>query len=97
MRLFGVHTKRAHTSDGKTGIKESDLETISFFIQKNISFSIILTKIDRCSKDLLNKHKKEILNLLNDNSLNHSNIFSTSSFRNEGIKDIQKNIYSLTK
>ena len=83
--------------DGKIGIKESDLETISFFIQKNISFAIILTKIDKCPKNLLNKNKNEILNLLNDNYLSHSIIFPTSSFRNEGIKDIQKNIYGLIK
>ena len=83
--------------DGKIGIKESDLETINFFIKKNISFAVILTKIDKCKKDLLNNNIKEIKNLLNNNSSNHYNIFSTSSFRNEGIKDIQKNIYGLAK
>jgi len=83
--------------DGKIGIKESDIETISFFVQKEISFAVILTKIDKCSKNLLNKNKKEILSILNDCSPNHSKIFFTSSFNNEGIRDIQKNIFSLTK
>ena len=83
--------------DGKIGIKESDIETISFFVQKEISFAVILTKIDKCSKNLLNKNKKEILSILNDFSPNHFKIFFTSSFNNEGIRDIQKNIFSLTK
>ena len=83
--------------DGKIGIKESDIETISFFVQKEISFAVILTKIDKCSKNLLNKNKKEIPSILNDFSPNHSKIFFTSSFNNEGIRDIQKNIFSLTK
>ena len=83
--------------DGKVGIKESDQETITYFIQKNISFALILTKIDKCTKNLLNNNKKEIINLLNQNSSNYSNIFFTSSFKNKGISDIQKNIYNLTK
>ena len=83
--------------DGKIGIKENDLETILFLVNRNISFTIILTKTDKCSKIKLNENKKEILNLLNNYSSSYFKIFPTSSINNEGIADVQKNIFNLTK
>ena len=83
--------------DGKLGIKESDFETISFLGQTGISFLIILTKMDKCSKNLLNKNEKDISNLLANYRSCSSTILSTSSIKNIGIANVQKNIYSLNK
>ena len=45
--------------DGKIGIKESDIETISFFVQKEISFAVILTKIDKVKAQAKNSFDTE--------------------------------------
>jgi len=83
--------------DSKVGIKDIDIDLFNIMSDANKSFIIILTKIDKCSKNLINKQKESILSLLN-NYPNFScrKIFFTSCKSHEGIIDIQKDIFTLT-
>ena len=83
--------------DAKVGIKNSDidmLDLINFFQKK---FSIIFTKIDKCSKSHIDNQNNSILSLMK----NYPNIFTqtffTSTKTNEGIIDVQKEIFRLSK
>ena len=83
--------------DAKVGIKNSDidmLDLINFFQKK---FSIVFTKIDKCSKSHINNQNNSILSLMK----NYPNIFTQTFFTsiktNEGIIDVQKEIYRLSK
>ena len=83
--------------DAKVGIKNSDidmLDLINFFQKK---FSIVFTKIDKCSKSHIDNQNNSILSLMK----NYPNIFTQTFFTsiktNEGIIDVQKEIYRLSK
>ena len=80
--------------DCKVGIKDSDIDTIS---GTNKKFSVILTKIDKCGIIFTNKQKESIESLLNNYKPGFNKIFSTSSSKNIGIIDIQKEIFNLSK
>ena len=58
---------------------------------------IILTKVDKCSKNFIQEQKKSILSLMNNYKKNYKNIMTSSSKKNEGIIDIQKEIFNLSK
>lgn len=83
--------------DSKIGLKENDIQTISFIGRLGISFAIILTKIDKCTENLMNRNRKEILDFINNYPTGYSIVFSTSSIKNDGIINVQKNIYDLYK
>ena len=83
--------------DAKIGIKNSDidmLDLINFFQKK---FSIVFTKIDKCSKSQIDNLNNSILSLMK----NYPNIFTQTFFTsiktNEGIIDVQKEIFRLSK
>ena len=83
--------------DCRVGVKAIDIDTFDAVSDSNKSFIIVLTKIDKCSKNFINKQKESILSLLkNYPKLSCSNIFVSSSKSNEGIIDIQKDIFTLT-
>ena len=83
--------------DCRVGVKAIDIDTFDAVSDSNKSFIIVLTKIDKCSKNFINKQKESILSLLqNYPKLSRSNIFVSSSKSNEGIIDIQKDIFTLT-
>ena len=63
--------------------------------ESGVSFSIILTKIDKCIKNYQIKNEKDISNLLKHYPSSYSKIFSTSIIGNQGIVDVQKDIYGL--
>jgi len=82
--------------DAKVGIKNTDidmLDLINFFQKK---FSIVFTKIDKCSKSQIDNLNNSILSLMK----NYPNIFTQTFFTsiktNEGIIDVQKEIYRLS-
>ena len=82
--------------DAKIGIKNSDidmLDLINFFQKK---FSIVFTKIDKCSKSQIDNLNNSILSLMK----NYPNIFTQTFFTsiktNEGIIDVQKEIYRIS-
>ena len=58
---------------------------------------MILTKIDKCSKNFINEQKESILSFLKNYLKSYTGIFITSCKSYEGIIDIQKDIFALTK
>ena len=83
--------------DCKVGIKDSDIDIFDIISESNKKFSIILTKIDKCAESFIQKQKDSILTLVKNYKLQFNNIFSSSSSKNIGIIDIQKEIFKLTK
>ena len=83
--------------DCKIGLKDSDIDIFDFISTSNNKFSIILTKIDKCSFGFTQKQIDSIKTLMNNYKKNFIKIFSSSSKKNEGILDIQKEIFNLSK
>ena len=83
--------------DTKIGIKNSDIDMFDMLSVNEKKFSIILTKIDKCSKSHIIDQKNSIKTLMN----NYKNIFleilPSSGKTNEGIVDLQKQVYQLSK
>ena len=57
----------------------------------------MLTKIDKCTADFTQKQNVSILSLMKNYNKNFMQIFSSSCNKNEGILDIQKDIFNLSK
>tara|TARA_B100000029_G_scaffold473783_1_gene515479 strand:- start:525 stop:1142 length:618 start_codon:yes stop_codon:yes gene_type:complete len=81
--------------DGKVGLKKTDIETINFFIEKILSFSVVLTKIDKCSKNIIEKNTQLVLNIFKSYSYEDEILFSVSATKNYGITNLQKKIYEI--
>ena len=82
--------------DCKIGLKNNDLEILSLILESKINFTIILTKIDKCTKNILDIRKKEMISILSNYSNYFSEIIFTSVTKNIGINDIKKIIYEIT-
>ena len=83
--------------DCKVGVKDSDIDIFDIISENNKQFSIILTKVDKCAAIYIDKQKESLKTLLKNYKTHFNNIFSSSSSKNIGIVDIQKEIYNLTK
>ena len=82
--------------DCKVGIKNIDIDTFDIISDTNQSLSVVLTKIDKCSNDFINKQKESVLSFIRNYNNLSTNILATSCKSKEGIIDIQKDIYTLT-
>ena len=82
--------------DCKVGIKNLDIDIFDIISNSNKLFSLILTKVDKCSKSFRNEQKDSILSLMKNYSDNFSQIYLSSSKKNIGIIDIQKDIFNLS-
>ena len=60
-------------------------------------FSIIFTKVDKCSKTHIEKQNNSILSLMKNYPNFFTQTFFTSIKTNEGIIDVQKEIYQLSQ
>jgi len=83
--------------DCKVGIKNSDIDIFDLITSSNKNFSIVLTKIDKCSIKFIQSQMASILTLMKNYKNNFMDIFSSSSKKNNGILDIQKDIFNLSK
>ncbi len=83
--------------DCKVGIKSSDIDIFDLITSSNKNFSIVLTKIDKCSTDFIKKQMGSIVTLMKNYKNNYMDIFASSSKKNNGILDIQKDIFNLSK
>ena len=83
--------------DCKVGIKGSDIDILDIISESNKKFSLILTKIDKCALSFVNKQKDSLLSLLKNYKTNFKTVFISSSSKNIGIVDIQKEIFNLIK
>ena len=83
--------------DCRIGIKSIDINVIDIILNSNKFFSIILTKVDKCSNNFINKQKESLFSLMNNYPNNFNNIYISSNKQNIGITDIQKDIFNLSK
>ena len=83
--------------DSRIGIKDSDIDILDLISESNKRFSIVLTKIDKCALTFVNKQSESLLSFLQNYKSKFNRIFSTSSSKNIGIIDIQKEIFNLSK
>ena len=83
--------------DCKVGIKNSDIDIFDLITSSNKNFSIVLTKTDKCSIKFIQSQIASILTLMKNYQKNFMNIHACSSKNNNGIIDIQKDIFNLSK
>ena len=83
--------------DAKVGVKNNDIDMFDLLNDSNRRFSIVFTKIDKCSKSYLSDLEKSMESLMKMYKKTFHNFFFTSSKKFEGIIDIQKDIYTLSK
>ena len=83
--------------DAKVGLKNSDIDMFDILVESNRKFSIIFTKIDKCSKSYLEELEDSMQSLMKSYIKYFNKFFFTSTKKFEGIIDIQKEIYTLSK
>ena len=83
--------------DCKVGIKNSDIDMFDLITSSNKNFSIALTKTDKCSIKFIQSQMASIVTLMQNYKKNFIKIFASSSKKNIGILDIQKDIFNLSK
>ena len=83
--------------DAKVGVKNSDIDMFDLLNDSNRNFSIIFTKVDKCSKTYLEDLESSIQSLMKSYIKFFNKFFFTSTKKFEGIIDIQKDIYTLSK
>ena len=83
--------------DAKVGIKNSDIDMLDLLSNSNNMFSIIFTKVDKCSKSYMSDLENSIQSLMKSYKNFFNKFFFTSTKKFEGIIDIQKDIYTLSK
>ena len=83
--------------DSKVGLKNSDIDMIDYINYCKKIFSIILTKIDKVSKNHINLQNKSIISLMKNYKKTFKNIYFSETKKNNGIIDIQKSIYRLSE
>ena len=83
--------------DAKVGLKNSDIDMFDLLSESNRNFSIIFTKVDKCSKSYLENLENSMESLMKSYIKFFNNFFFTSTKKIHGIIDIQKDIYTLSK
>lgn len=83
--------------DSKIGLKNSDIDMIDYINYCKKIFSIILTKIDKVSKNHINLQNKSIISLMKNYKKMFKSIYFSETKKNNGIIDIQKSIYKLSE
>ena len=83
--------------DAKVGLKNSDIDMFDLLSESNRNFSIVFTKIDKCSKSYLEELENSMQSLMKSYKKHFNQFFFTSAKKFEGIIDIQKDIYTLSK
>tara|TARA_X000000368_G_scaffold193055_1_gene152265 strand:+ start:158 stop:781 length:624 start_codon:yes stop_codon:yes gene_type:complete len=83
--------------DAKVGVKNSDIDMFDLLSDSNRNFSIIFTKVDKCSKSYLENLENSMQSLMKSYIKFFNKFFFTSTKKFEGIIDIQKDIYTLSK
>ena len=83
--------------DARVGLKNSDIDMFDLLSESNRKFSIVFTKIDKCSKSYLEELENSMQSLMKSYNKHFNQLFFTSAKKFEGIIDIQKDIYALSK
>tara|TARA_Y100001960_G_C14300306_1_gene645785 strand:+ start:12 stop:653 length:642 start_codon:yes stop_codon:yes gene_type:complete len=80
--------------DARRKIFSNDLDLMNFFDEIGMSWTLILTKIDKVEKKLLEENKKEILKTISSKNAVYPEIFITSSTKKSGLKLLKAYISS---
>ena len=83
--------------DSKVGIKNSDIDMLDLLSDCSRKFSIILTKIDKITDKYLEHQKKSILSLMQNYKKSFTKIYQSETKKNNGITEIQRSIYGISK
>ena len=83
--------------DARVSLKNSDIDMFDLLSESNRKFSIVFTKIDKCSKTYLEELENSMQSLMKSYKKHFNQFFFTSAKKFEGIIDIQKDIYTLSK
>ena len=83
--------------DAKVGIKNSDIDMLDLLSNSDRMFSIIFTKVDKCSKSYLSELEYSVGSLMKSYKKFFNSFFFTSTKKFQGIIDIQRDIYTLSK
>lgn len=83
--------------DAVKGLKNNDIEVIEYFLENNILFQIILTKIDKINLTEQQIVKEKILQQLALFKTAEQNLILTSSSKKYGINEIKLEIISTLK
>ncbi|MDA9748555.1 ribosome biogenesis GTP-binding protein YihA/YsxC [Pelagibacteraceae bacterium] len=83
--------------DSKIGIKNSDIDMLDLLSDFSREFSIILTKIDKISINYLEYQKKSIFSLMQNYKKSFVKIYQSETKKNNGITEIQRSIYGISK
>ena len=75
----------------------SDIDIFDMISESDKQFSIILTKIDKCAINFVKSQNESLKSLMKNYKSHFNKIFSTSSNKNIGIIDMQKDIFNLSK
>ena len=82
--------------DSKVGVKNSDIDMLDYINSGSKKFSIILTKIDKNSKNQNDYQSKSIFSLMKNYENNFENLYLSETKKNNGIITIQKIIYEMS-
>jgi len=83
--------------DAVKGLKHNDIEVIEYFLENNILFQIILTKIDKINLTEQQIVKEKILQQLALFKTAQQNLILTSSSKKYGINEIKSEIIATLK
>ncbi len=78
--------------DSRHGLKKIDISAIELLEKLNKNFFVVLTKIDKVSKDDLENCYESVCININESIFANKKVFLTSSKKNKGIKELRKNI-----
>lgn len=83
--------------DARVGLKESDEEMMTLMDKAPVSYQIVLTKVDKVSKIILEGLIQDITARLGKHGAAHPAIISTSSRENYGIAELRAEITAFAK
>lgn len=83
--------------DARHGLKDSDLEIMKMLDEAAVAYRIVLTKIDKVKKEMLDKMIASLKETLKKHPAAYNEPMLTSSHKNKGIAELRAMIVSLAK
>ncbi|NRA64591.1 MAG: ribosome biogenesis GTP-binding protein YsxC [Pseudobacteriovorax sp.] len=75
--------------DCRRDFQEMDLRLL-FMLGRQLPVTLVLTKVDKISRNQLAKARKKLEAVLEENGIDYKNVIATSSQQNLGIEDLRK-------
>lgn len=81
--------------DSRHGIKKVDIDIMKMLDKSAVTYQIVLTKIDKISKQAIDKIVKETEVILKEHAAAHPVVLPTSSEKKIGLENLRAEIYML--